>query len=175
MPIMYNPQDGQYYNVPSSFASPTNPYINPNNPIGLYGQNIQQPTQAPRTQPNNGMVLIPVTGIEEARATPVTGTMNIMTNLGAGEIYVARINNEGLKDIITFVVKPPEVVDNPQPAKVVMPDTYLSGVNSKLDAIYQLVEGMKNEPVDNAGNGRNASRAKPGTVSGKQNAEQSAT
>jgi len=148
---------------------PYSPYYSPN--AALYQQQLQQiaqpQQQMPSTQRQNSLTIRTAANMDEVRATPVDfGTVNVFVNLGADEMYLSRINSQGMKDIFTYKL----MVDAPEAAVPQAPAVDLTGVNAKLDEILQRM--VTSDEPDHAGNAGNARRPKPPAVPAGANAEQ---
>ena len=127
-------------------------------------------------QPRQHMYSVrPVTNVEEVKALPIDyGTLNVFPNFAASEIYVSRINNDGLKDIWTFILKPMETTP-PEDTRPTAQNVDLTGVYAKLDEIMHMIGGINygNEPTDAIGNASNAKRGKAGAIPTSASTEQS--
>jgi hypothetical protein len=96
-------------------------------------------------------------------------TFNMFLNVAAGEVYLSRMNGNGGKDVLTFVLK----VDMPQtePALPVASTIDLSGVYEGLNEIKTMLMGAvaDGSNVDDASNTTDEKRSNPrasGTKSG---------
>lgn len=119
-----------------------------------------QPQFQPQPQAVNPFRVRPVANFEEAVASPIDyGTFNLYVNSGKGEIYLTKINNDGGKDIATFILKEEQARTQPT----------FDLLNEKLDAI--LIKMEANNGIDSAGNTGGKSRTKPDAVAPKPAAE----
>jgi len=165
MKRLLDPQTGIFYNVEDI---PANPYMNPNNPIGMYGQQLQN--NAPPMQPQNvsqglsAYTAGPAANVEEVKAKPISpGTLNLFLNRALGEIYLSSMNSDGGKDILTFKLH----LDTPEKhagAQVTsVPEFDLSEVYKRLDELKNMIGGVENVE-SNANDDSNATGEKRGKL-----------
>lgn len=162
---LLNPQTGMWYNVEDT---PSNPFMNANNPIGIYGQQLSQsapqPVQPQSSAPGiSNYIAGPAANIEEVKAKPITpGTFNMFLNRAAGEVYLSCMNSDGGKDILTFRlhIDAPDNINNSQGAPA--PGVDLSEVYKRLDELKNMIGGAENaEPhADDDGNAAGEKRGK---------------
>lgn len=123
--------------------------------LGMFQQPINQ--YAPPQNP--GFTVRPATNIQEVQSCFIEAlTTNVFVNLAQGEIYLSRINDNGLKDIQVFKLYQGEENANEQgdafnKSKTVIANIDLSEINTRLDRLENLIGRKSNESDSNHGTG----------------------
>lgn len=113
-------------------------------------QSQMQPQQQVQTQ--SGMITRAVTSVDEAKAAMIDPvSINLFTDFAHGNIYVKKINNNGLAEFYTFRVEEQNQVDP------------LAGVYERLERIENYIRGDNNvpnaEPIANDGKSNGAAKS----------------